>query len=134
MPPKPATKFKFPKNPGPCGDLLYKLRAERYALQKQVDALAAKEIALREHIIQTLPKSQAGGAIGKIAKIEIETSEVPVITDEKKFRAYINKTKNYHLAYKLRPSLSGIAEMWENGKQIPGIGKHKTVHVSCTKR
>ena len=66
-----ATKktYKFPKKIGTCADKLYKLRQDRLAQQKIVDALQEEESALKTHIINTLPKSEASGVSGKLARV-----------------------------------------------------------------
>ncbi len=68
--------FAIPKTLAACADMAYKIRAERYAAQKIVDAMQAKETALCEHLIENLPKSAALGVIGKTARAVITEREV----------------------------------------------------------
>ena len=96
------TTFKFPKALGACADLVYSLRQERLAAQKVVDALEEKEKALREHIINTLPKSEATGAAGKLARVTVMTKDVPQVKDWEKFYAYVKKNNAWDLMQRRR--------------------------------
>ena len=101
-----ATKktYKFPKAIGTCADRLYKLREERLALQKKVDELKAEETALKNHIIDMLPKSEASGVAGKVARVTVVTREEPQIKDQNALRKYLNRTKRWDLVNNLRCS------------------------------
>jgi hypothetical protein len=125
--------FSFPKRIGTCADRLYKIKAERLAKQKEVDALKAEESALKQHIIDTLPKSNASGVAGKLARVTVVTKEEPQVVDQAKFRQYLNRTKRFDLAYKLRPSPPAIRELWEEGKEVAGVEKFTVVTVSLNK-
>jgi len=127
---KPA--FKLPKTIGACADLLYTTRANRLLVKKDVDALETQEKALKEHIINTLPKSEASGVAGKLARVAVETSEVNQVEDWDKFYAYIKKTGFFHLLGRTIKQ-EAIDEILASGKQIPGIKKFSVVKVSCNK-
>lgn len=125
--------MKIPKKIGSCADLLYKLREERLELSKKVDEMKKQETQLKNYIIETLPKSEASGVAGAIARVSVVTKEEPVVEDQDAFRKYLNRSKRFDLAYKLRPSAPGIKELWEEGKDIPGISKFNVVTVSLGK-
>lgn len=71
-----AAGFKLPKTLAGCADALYTMQEERYALQKKVDELAKQETALREHLIENLPKSEALGVTGRVARATIKEKEI----------------------------------------------------------
>lgn len=71
-----AAGFKLPKTLAACADMAYQLRTERYAVQKKVDELQARETALCEHLINNLPKSDALGVVGKAARAVIKEREI----------------------------------------------------------
>lgn len=127
-----ATTFKFPKTIGACADRLYTLREERLKQQKLVDAIEAEEKALKEHIIQTLPKSEATGASGKVANVKVVPKTVPQVEDYDKFYAYVAKNKRFDLLQR-RLNDKAIQDMWEAKKQVPGVKAFNTCTVSCTK-
>lgn len=126
-------KFRFPRTMGKCADKLYELRQQRLSMQKEVDAVAAEERALKQHIIDNLPKSEASGVQGQTARVTVVVKEEPQVKDQDAFRKYLNRSKRFDLAYKLRPSGPAIREMWEDGKEIPGVEKFNVVTVSLNK-
>lgn len=124
--------FKIPKTIGACADLLYTTRGTRLLIQKDAQALETQEKALKEHIINTLPKSEASGVAGKLARVAVETSEVNQVEDWDKFYAYVKKTGFFHLLGRMIKQ-EAIDEILASGKTIPGIKKFKVVKVSCNK-
>lgn len=125
-------KFKFPKAMGACADLLYQLRQKRLEMQKEVDKIAAEESALKEHIINTLPKSEASGVAGKLARVTVITKVVPQVKDWDAFYKYVKKTGQFDLMQR-RINDSAIKERWEAGKEIPGVEHFNAVSVSINK-
>lgn len=125
-------KYKFPKAMGACADRLFELRNKRLAMQKEVDAVAAEESAIKEHIINTLPKSEASGVAGKLARVTVVTKQIPQVKDYDKFYAYVKKTNSFDLLQK-RLSDAAIKERWEAGKVIPGVESFNAVSVSINK-
>lgn len=117
--------YKFPKAIGACADRLFALKAERLAQQKLVDAIEAEEKALKAYIIDNLPKSEASGVAGKLARVTAITKEVPQVEDWTIFYKHLKKTGQFELIGK-RLSDTAIRERWEAGKEVPGI-KHFTV-------
>lgn len=126
-------EFKFPKQIGTCADRLYEVKKKRLEAQKIVDALKEEESALKNHIINTLPKSEASGVAGKVARVTVVTKEEPMIEDMETFRKYINRSRRFDLAQKLRPSSVAVRDMWESGKDVPGIKKFNVVTISLNK-
>lgn len=127
--PKP---FKIPKTLGLCADLLYTTRANRLLLQKEVDALEEQEKLLKEHIINTLPKSDQSGASGKLANVKVLKKLVPQVKDWDAFYLYVGKNKRWDLMQR-RLSDTAVKEMWDSGKKIPGVESFDAVTVSITK-
>jgi len=131
-----SKEFKPPKSLATCADQLYQIREERYALNKQVDALAAKEAVLRDYLIANLPKSDATGAQGKIARASIEMKTTIQVTDWDKLYAYITKNakKGGFALMQRRVSESAVREIWESKKEVPGCVPYKVPVVSVVKR
>lgn len=125
-------KFKFPKTMGACADRLYELRQKRLEEQKKVDLIEAEEKALKEHIIQNLPKSEASGVAGKLARVTIVTKVVPQVKDWDAFYKYVKKTGQFDLMQR-RINDGAIKERWEAGKEIPGVEHFQAVTVSINK-
>lgn len=124
--------MKFPKHLGACADLLFELRAKRLAGQKAVDAVEMDEKALKAHIIDTLPKSEASGVAGKLARVTVVTKVVPQIKNWDAFTAYIKETGQFDLMQH-RLTASAIEERWESGVDVPGVEHFNVVTLSLNK-
>jgi hypothetical protein len=131
-PERAPSKFKIPKRVGDVADLLYKTRAERLAKKKEMEDLQAQETALKNYLIDTLPKSEASGVAGKAARVQILVKQRVGVSDWDKFYAYIKKSGSFDLLQR-RPSEAAIKERWEGQKVVPGVEAEPYVDVSITK-
>lgn len=129
---KKRKKLTIPKTLGRAADKLYEIKQERLALQKEVDALKADEHTLREHIINTLPKSQASGVAGKLCQVSIVKKGVPTVRDWDKLYKHIKKTGDFDLLQR-RLSPPAVKERWEDQKKVPGVEQFQAVDVSINK-
>lgn len=125
-------KFKLPKSLAKCADLLYETRAARLELQKQVDELKKNEAELKDHLINSLPKSDASGVSGKVANAKITKKTIPQVEDWEAVQKYIKRTNAFDLLQR-RLSAPAVTERWDAGKTVPGVTKFIAVDVSCTK-
>jgi hypothetical protein len=122
----------IPKTLGACADRLYKLREERSKIQKTIDKLEKEEKEIKEHLINTLPKSSADGITGKVARATIKVKVVPSAKDWSAVYKFILKTKDFSLLGR-RLSDAAVRERWEAGKKVPGVEPFNVVSVSVTK-
>lgn len=129
---KKAAALKIPKSLAQCADLAYELRERRLAIKREMDAVEEQEKAVKEYLINNLPKSQASGVSGKVANAKIERDTVPTVTDKKKFLAHVKKTGDFDL---ITSSMNAraIKDRWDNKKRVPGIGEFQVVKLSLTK-
>lgn len=125
-------KYKFPRALGSCADRLFELRNKRLAEQKKVDEIEAEEIALKNHIIENLPKSEACGVSGRLARVTIVAKQIPQVKDWGAFYKYVKKTGSFDLMQK-RLADTAVKERWESGKEIPGVEHFNVVSVSINK-
>lgn len=126
------TVFKMPKTLALCADELYKTRETRLAAAKVVEELEKKESALKEHLINNLPKSDASGVAGKLARVTIVTKIIPQVKDWDKLYKFIKKTGSFDLMQR-RLTDTAIQERWDNGKEVPGVEPFNVVKVSLNK-
>jgi hypothetical protein len=124
--------FKPPKTLAACADELYKTRELRLAAQKATDELQAKETALKEHLINNLPKSDASGVAGKLARVTVVTKPIPQVKDWDKLYKFIKKTGAFDLLQR-RLTDTAIKERWDNGKEVPGVEPFNVVSISMNK-
>ena len=124
--------MKIPTKLGDVADLLYKTKQKRLAKQKEVEALEAEENELREHIIKTLPQSNASGVAGRLARVSVESKEVAQVDNWDSFYAYVKKHNAFELMQK-RLSLKAVDERIADGVKVPGVKMFKLKTVSINK-
>jgi hypothetical protein len=137
--------WKKPKTLGFAADALWNTRNARLAMQKQVDELEAMENALKHHLIENLPKSDAGGVSGHLARVTVTTKDVPRVEDWGKVYAAIVASYTKHAKKKdgqqdgafamlqRRLGEAMVKEKWEAGQIVEGVGKFTVVGVSINK-
>lgn len=127
---KPNKKPKIPSSPAQCADLLYETRQERLEIQRQVEKLESLESALKDFFINKLDKNSTGIA-GRVARVQIQPKSIPIAENWPKFYKYVQKTGAFDLMQK-RLAEGAVKERWDNGVQLPGIGRMQVKTVSCT--
>lgn len=125
-------KFKLPKSLAACADLYYKTKQERLAIEKSTEGLREQERTLREHLINSLPKSDASGVAGKVCRVQVVVKPIPKLDDEKKFAKFASKKGNEDLM-KHSMNAAAVKERWENGIVVPGIERFNVVDLSVNK-
>jgi hypothetical protein len=126
-------EFVLPKTIGAAADKLYKLRAKRLALQAQVEAMAAQENAIKEYVIKTLPKYQASGVAGRVARVQLDKRDIPQAKSWPDIYKFILKHKDFSLLQR-RLNEGTVKEHWEAGEAVPGVTKFTAIVVSVTKK
>jgi hypothetical protein len=131
-----SKEFKPPKSLAACADLLYKIREERYAIQRIAKTLEEKEAALRDHLINNLPKSSATGISGKFATAKVELKRIVQVEDWDKLQKYIvkNAAKGSFALLQRRVNAAAVEEIWADKKAVPGCAPFSVPVVSVTKR
>lgn len=129
---KKPIAYKLPKTLGKCADALYVTRQERLADQKGVAELSSRETALKEHIIAALPKSEASGIAGKLARVSVIVQPAPQVADWDAFYKHVKKTGHFDLLNKALNS-AAVQERWDAGKKVPGVEPFNVVKVSVNK-
>lgn len=124
--------LQIPKSLGACADLYFTLKEQRLAKEKEAAEIQKQESFVKEHLINSIPKSEATGVAGKLARVSVVVKPEPRVEDEEKFRAYVSKNKRWDLMTKAI-NRAAIKEMWEAKKTVPGIGSFEVVTLSCNK-
>jgi hypothetical protein len=113
-----------PKNLAKCADEYYRLRNERLELDRQSEAIAKKESACREFLIENLPKSQASGIAGQTVRVSVENKRVVQVVDWDLVWGYIvkniKKTPGVTGMLQKRINTGMVEEIWAAGKEVPG--------------
>jgi hypothetical protein len=126
-----AAAKPFPKSMGACADMLFELRAQRLDADKVAAALKARETALINHIVETMPADSNGG-VGKHHTAKIEKKTKYNVVDWPAYWAYVAKNKAWDLLQK-RIGEQALQARIDDGKVVPGIDKFTVKTVSLTK-
>lgn len=122
----------IPQSIGRVADLYSDVRQLRLGMEKEVEAVKARETQLRDHIINNLSKSDDTGAAGLRYRAQIVMKDVPRAADWGQIHAYIQKTGRFDLVQR-RLGEAAIKEMWASKEEIPGVEKARIPDVSITK-
>jgi len=126
-------KLVLPKTAGTCVDKLYQLREEKKQAQKAVTAIDDDFKTLLEHTKKLLKKAKAEGTVGKVARMQINKSEVPILKDMDRLKAFAKRTKSPDLISESM-STAAIKQRWDDGKEVPGVEHMVIEKVSITKK
>lgn len=128
--------MKMPKTLGTCVDHLYKLEQEKKALNKQFKDkekdLKEKIAAYENHLMSEFGKTRLDGAIGKHAKVKVNSRNVPTVKDWGKVYDFISDNDAFDLLQK-RISAAAWEERLNDGVTVPGVDTFKKVTLSITK-
>lgn len=131
-----AVGAKLPDTMGRCADLYAAVRGLRLQMDKEVEAIKARENEIREHIINNLSKSQDTGAAGLKYRAQIVVKRVVKVADWGVFHSWIRKNDRFDMLQK-RISDKAAADWMDdpqNGNRpLPGTEVVNVPDVSITK-
>ena len=114
-----------------CVDDYRDTREVRLAMQKEVDAVEAREKELRDHLIANLTDDMTGIA-GKKFRAQRIKKEVPSAKDWVLIRDYVVENDRFDLLQR-RLSDKAVQDLWEAGEEVPGVERFTKIDVSVTK-
>jgi hypothetical protein len=128
-------KFKAPKTLAAAADRLWTVREERYKADKEAAALKAEESFLKDHLINSLPKSDAKGISGKLCRVTVNSKTTYQAKNWDKVWAYCvkNAKKGGFAILQKRLSTDAVGEVFKKGGKIDGIEPFKYVDLSINK-
>jgi hypothetical protein len=122
----------MPVSIGRCADLYSEVRELRLAMDKEVAVIKARETEIREHIINSLSKSDDTGAAGLKYRAQIVIKVAAKIEDWGVFTSWIRKHDRFDLLHK-RINETAIKDLWAERETVPGVEKINVPDVSITK-
>jgi hypothetical protein len=122
----------IPGTLGAAVDRLFTTRQTRLEDTKIIDGMKAYETAIKDHLIAELPKDDASGVTGLLARAQISTKKVPSVKDWPAFFEYVKENDAWDLLAR-RVNDTAVAERWDNGETIPGVDAFVLTSVSITK-
>lgn len=123
---------KIPKTTGACADRLYAIKEEIGALEAEQNKLKEERRAIEDYLVNELPKDDARGVSGRVAKVSISSKPIATVKDWDAFYKHILKTKDFSLMQR-RVADPAVREHWDAGKKVPGVDAFNVVKVSVTK-
>jgi hypothetical protein len=127
--------FKIPTTLARCADLLYTTKAKRLELEGEVEKLKDQETALKNHLINELPKDDASGISGAVARAVIKSKSKPKFIKDTGFDDAWEWARNNDAPeiFQRRLNEAAVSERWAAGEEIPGIELFHYKDVSLTK-
>lgn len=96
-------------------------RAERLALAKQVETLAAQEQDLKQKVMAALAKNKSKAVSNGDRLFQLVTKDEPTVESWSAIYKHIQKTGEFELLER-RINRGSVKERWEAGKKVPGVG------------
>jgi len=123
----------FPVSLGRCADLLHDVRDLRLSMQKQVDAIKARENEIEEHLVNSFsPENPGAVGLAYVAKLEVE--RVSTIEDWGVFCSWVRKHDRFDCIQK-RLASKAVDEVQTAEKRVlPGLQVLNRKWVSLNKR
>ena len=113
-------------------DKLYDLRAEKYALIKQIQALSDEMEHLEATLLSKLVNEEAIKASGNKASVTITSTVVPVVADwDEVYKFAVEQDACY--IFEKRISTSAFRELQQMGTTIPGTSSFEKKSLSLRK-
>lgn len=129
---KVTAKVKIPKTVAGMADLRYTVREQRKAIEKCAELLKKVQTELDEYFIANLPKSDASGVAGQVARIQLGRKIIPQVADWDAFYKHVQDTGEFELLQR-RLNEGAMRERLEAKVLVPGTTTFTAVTVSCTK-
>lgn len=124
--------FVLPKTDAQRADLLYAVRELRLMKQRAIEQLEKLEGELKNYFIENLPKSQASGIAGAVARVQIETKPIPQVRDWDGAYAFIKKHGAFELLQR-RLNEGAVKERLDAGQRLEFIDIFQAKKCSVTK-
>lgn len=128
-------KPTIPKSLAAAADMYYMVRERRLAMEREAEKEKDFEAALKEHLINNIPKSDATGISGKVCRVSVQTKSIPQVSDWAKFYDHVakNKSKGGFALLNKAVNAKAVKEIWDAGKTIPGVEAFNAVVLSVNK-
>jgi len=123
----------LPASIGRCADLYAEVRGLRLAMDKEVAQVKARETEIREHIINSLSKSDDTGAAGLKYRAQIVVKQTVKVTDWGVLWSWAKKNDRQD-CFQKRLNETMAKDFMENEKRLlPGTEAVNVPEVSITK-
>lgn len=118
---------------GLCGDLYREVRELRLAMQKEVDAVEARENEIEEHLISNISKSDTKGVVGLRFVTKVEQKEAYKVDNWGALHNWIQQNDRFDMLEKRLAKKAAADWVEENKKALPGTEIILVPTLSVTK-
>ncbi len=123
----------LPESIGRCADLYSEVRALRLAMDKEVDAVKKRESEIREHIINSLSKSDDTGAAGLKYRAQIVMKKTVKVNEWPVLWSWAKKNDRMDTFQKRLNETMAKDFLEQEGRVLPGCEVINVPDVSITK-
>lgn len=134
-----ATKLQWyekgaplPDSPGRCADLYKEVEGLYRDMKSETDAVGDRMSEIKEHLIQTLSKSDDTGAAGLKYRVQVKTDAKPKPADWDAIYKYIAEHERFDLLQR-RLSDRAVMDILDQEGKMPGIERIHVPKLSITK-
>jgi hypothetical protein len=106
-------------------------RAQRLALDKQVEELKEHEELLKDAVIAKMRESNMSACGATHGLVKMNVLKEPVATDWPAIYDYIKENGAWELLHR-RLTNTAVKEHWEAGEELPGIGSTEVYKLSIS--
>jgi hypothetical protein len=110
------------------------LRAERLLADKAAESLKEKETVLFRQIIAEYRERGIEVLGGNLGVVKMHKKVKPIVTTPEDWRlvySFIEQEQRFDLLHK-RLTESAVEELWENGIEVPGVGRNDVYTLSVS--
>lgn len=131
---KPAKGDAMPEVLGQVADEFKRVSSIRMTLQKEMEAVKARESELRDYLIDNIDADNSKGVIGLHYQATIKVDQRPRMdpTQWNEFHEWVAENGRFDLLQK-RLSDTAVMELINQGEELPGIDKMNVKSVSIRK-
>lgn len=134
-----ATKLQWyekgaplPDSPGRCADLFKEVEALYRDMKSETDAVGDRMGEIKEHLIQTLSKSDDTGAAGLKYRVQVKSDAKPSAKDWDLIYKYIAEKDRFDLLQR-RLSDRAVMDILDQEGKMPGVERVHVPKLSITK-
>lgn len=120
----------MPPSVGQAADALHDIRELRLQMQKETDAVKARETEIENWIIEQCQVDTGGAGLRYRAQVKVEAK--PRIADWAALTYFLWETQAFQLIQK-RLSDTAVKELWDANVEVPGVERFLAKKVSVTK-
>lgn len=123
--------FDVPEALGKLADHAFAVNERKRALAAQADLADAELKAILHYMESRLKKDALSGFQGKRGRLMLQPKTAPRVEDWDALYKHIKRTGSFDLLQR-RLGEKAVAERWDDGREVPGVGRWDYMRLSVT--